>query len=299
MVAVATLEPFTAGPNFKPGRAGTFVVLSIVINIALVHGLSHLPDKNIEPVHQPVFRVNLAVGGMPQEVSATPSIAEAAPAMATSIPSPPVMEAVETIDTAPKSVTIDDRVPPEPLATLKKSRIPGPIETDAPPEPALSETPIMDKVAVPRKPLPPIAPIETAVPNFKPEPVDMAREISTEEVPDLTETAAKAPVQRDAMSNTLGAAHSHVIHAASYRRQTPPTYPRRAFELGQQGTVILHARVMPDGKPSELKVVESSGHRLLDNSAIAAVRTWEFEPVNVNGRVAMSWVEVPVRFVIR
>lgn len=89
------------------------------------------------------------------------------------------------------------------------------------------------------------------------------------------------------------------IKEASYRRQTPPVYPRRALELGQQGNVILHALIKPDGFPSELKVEDSSGHSLLDKAALAAVRKWEFEPVDNNGTTIASWVRVPIEFVIQ
>ena len=95
-----------------------------------------------------------------------------------------------------------------------------------------------------------------------------------------------------------GRAATTVIREASYRYQRPPTYPRRALELGQQGTVTLHAQVAPDGLPRALKVVQSSGYELLDNAALTAVKKWEFEPVHVDGEAVAGWVRIPVRFVI-
>ncbi len=95
------------------------------------------------------------------------------------------------------------------------------------------------------------------------------------------------------------ASATSVIHEANYRKQTAPLYPQRAFELGQEGTVTLHAEVMTNGLPGALKVMESSGYRLLDTAAVAAVKQGEFEPTNVNGRAIVSWVKVPVNFVIK
>lgn len=92
---------------------------------------------------------------------------------------------------------------------------------------------------------------------------------------------------------------STVIHEATYRHQTPPTYPRRAIELGQQGEVTLHAEVLPTGHPRTLKIAQSSGHRLLDMAALAAVKHWEFEPTYIDGTRVTSWVRVPVNFVIQ
>lgn len=90
-----------------------------------------------------------------------------------------------------------------------------------------------------------------------------------------------------------------VVHEARYRRRTVPVYPPRALELGQQGRVMLHAWVAHTGLPVEMKVVESSGHRLLDMAALAAIRKWEFEPTSRDGVAIASWVRVPVHFVIQ
>ena len=112
----------------------------------------------------------------------------------------------------------------------------------------------------------------------------------------------KSPVAKATVSIPTrddGLQKSTVIHEANYRRWSPPVYPRRALDLGQEGTVTLHARVAPDGLPGELKVVESSGYRLLDLAALAAVKTWEFEPARADGSTVASWVRVPVRFVIQ
>lgn len=89
-----------------------------------------------------------------------------------------------------------------------------------------------------------------------------------------------------------------IIQEAKLRRQTPPRYPRRALELGHQGIVTLHAKILPNGKPEKLKIAESSGYRLLDRAALSAVKKWQFEPTNMNGSAITSWVSVPVRFII-
>lgn len=94
-------------------------------------------------------------------------------------------------------------------------------------------------------------------------------------------------------------ANTSLIGEARFRKQTPPRYPRRALELGQQGTVILHAKIMADGAPGTLKIAESSGHRLLDKAALSAVKKWQFEPTHEDGSAITSWVSVPVSFVIQ
>jgi protein TonB len=48
-------------------------------------------------------------------------------------------------------------------------------------------------------------------------------------------------------------------------------YPERARRLGMEGKVLLFFVVLENGTTSEIKVIDSSDHRLLDESAIDAV----------------------------
>lgn len=49
-------------------------------------------------------------------------------------------------------------------------------------------------------------------------------------------------------------------------------YPRRAAERGEEGTCLLKITVNRDGTVKEVRLMESSGHRDLDEEAMAAVR---------------------------
>jgi protein TonB len=117
-----------------------------------------------------------------------------------------------------------------------------------------------------------------------------------------TETAAASPgAPASAASPQLVAAAAPpgpvLITAPRYRSPpAPPVYPPRAVEFGLTGTVLVRARVLPDGSTEETRVWRSSGHALLDAAAIAAVRRWAFEPASVEGRRVEAWVEVPVHF---
>ncbi len=94
---------------------------------------------------------------------------------------------------------------------------------------------------------------------------------------------------------------STVVHPAKYINQSPPRYPHRAWELGQQGKVILHVLVGPQGQPLEWEVHVSSGYVLLDEAAIVAVKDWEFEVPKYTSKGAhihARWVEAPILFQI-
>ncbi|MEH6403773.1 MAG: energy transducer TonB [Sneathiella sp.] len=109
---------------------------------------------------------------------------------------------------------------------------------------------------------------------------------------------ASTPTTQSVADNR-GTANATFIHKANYRERTPPRYPRRAYELGQQGSVLLHALVSKKGIARELKIETSSGYSLLDRAALSAVKNWEFIPHMRNGQKVQSWVRVPVNFVIQ
>jgi protein TonB len=90
-----------------------------------------------------------------------------------------------------------------------------------------------------------------------------------------------------------------VILDPSFRHPpAPPPYPRRARRLGQEGTVIVQARLDGLGDVRETRIITSSGHRLLDEAALKAVRGWEFAPASRQGRGIDAWVQMPVQFVL-
>jgi len=119
----------------------------------------------------------------------------------------------------------------------------------------------------------------------------------------LTQTISR-PAIVSSLSGTgeHGKEHSTVIPVVSdvrYRYQSPPEYPSRAREMGEEGKVVLQALIDPNGSTKDVKIVRSSGFNLLDMAAYNAVRQWEFEPARQAGRTIISWVEVPVQFIIR
>jgi protein TonB len=60
--------------------------------------------------------------------------------------------------------------------------------------------------------------------------------------------------------------------------------------------VRLTIAVSADGRPLRVSLAKSSGHSLLDQAAIEAVRGWTFEPARASEIAVPSEVVVPVRF---
>jgi protein TonB len=60
-----------------------------------------------------------------------------------------------------------------------------------------------------------------------------------------------------------------------------PTYPPLARQARIQGNVVLHAIISKDGHVEQLSVI--SGHPLLIQAALDAVRQWRYQPTMLNG----------------
>lgn len=80
------------------------------------------------------------------------------------------------------------------------------------------------------------------------------------------------------------------------RGNPAPRYPRFALRRGWEGEVVLRVRVTPSGEVDRVRVHISSGHALLDDSAVDAVRAWRFEPARRGDQPVMAVVRVPVLF---
>ena len=84
--------------------------------------------------------------------------------------------------------------------------------------------------------------------------------------------------------------------ALAYHTRTRIPYPRDAFQLRQQGTVILRVLVGTDGIPQTVEIEKSSGSRSLDMAARDAVRKWTFQAGTRNGIATPLWARVPITF---
>ena len=272
VTAMAMNERSEAG-GITSGWLPLFVAVSILINLGIAHAASNFSVPEIVVADPPPLRINLSVRAAPP---ITPSAGGAAPRAA----SPKALMSVETTATAVEKIAA---IAPEPVPKTAPVKIvkPQPKMDTA----RLSTKPSRTQLDVP---IPKTQNIAAAKPT--PNPI-VEKDVSSP--PDRTSSQIETPM------TDAGASSATIQQEARYRRQTPPVYPRRAYELGQQGTVLLFAQVLPNGRPGELKVAQSSGHSLLDMSALAAVRAWEFEPFTINGSEVATWVRVPVRFVIQ
>lgn len=95
---------------------------------------------------------------------------------------------------------------------------------------------------------------------------------------------------------TSGAVSTGPRYEAAYLRNPAPPYPPAARRRSLQGRVLVHAVVGPGGDCARAEVRKSSGHPILDEAALQAVRGWRFLPATRDGRPVAAGVEIPIVF---
>jgi protein TonB len=125
----------------------------------------------------------------------------------------------------------------------------------------------------------------------------------TESFADASETssdAAKGINAAKSASGTQGNAepYSEASFNANYGTNPKPKYPAIARSRGWQGKVLLRVRVTADGLSEAVTVHRSSGHEVLDESAVAAVEKWKFIPAKQGNTAVACTVIVPIIFTL-
>lgn len=76
-----------------------------------------------------------------------------------------------------------------------------------------------------------------------------------------------------------------------------PDYPETARTAGLEGTVLVKIQILANGLAGDITVNHSSGHSILDEAAITAVRQWRFIPAKNQDNVSiMCYTTMPVAF---
>ena len=73
-----------------------------------------------------------------------------------------------------------------------------------------------------------------------------------------------------------------------------PQYPEEAKAKNIQGNVVLHVEVGRDGHVTEVTPI--SGHPVLADAAVEAVKQWEYKPFLLNGEPVEVETVITVKF---
>jgi len=115
-----------------------------------------------------------------------------------------------------------------------------------------------------------------------------------------TAATPRTPAASSVAESAAGEQHDEPLVESRYDvaalNNPKPPYPLAARRQGTEGRVVLRAQVLENGRCTEVHIVRSSGHALLDASALTTVRRWRFVPATRAGKAVSSWVEVPIHF---
>lgn len=75
-----------------------------------------------------------------------------------------------------------------------------------------------------------------------------------------------------------------------------PSYPEDAVRNGLQGRVVLEITIDPTGNVTNVRIIKSSQHRILDDEALKFAKTVQFEAATLGGDPVVSTVLLPISF---
>jgi protein TonB len=80
------------------------------------------------------------------------------------------------------------------------------------------------------------------------------------------------------------------------RKSVEAVYPIEAKEKGLEGKVLLRVEVLSSGLVGQIELKKSSGHTSLDQSAVSAMKQYEFFPAKRGEAPVSVWVSIPFKF---
>ncbi len=155
------------------------------------------------------------------------------------------------------------------------------------PQPVAKPTPVEPQRVQPQPPVE-----QAAAPAETPAPASPAATNSTP-----APAATTAPAQTAAAAPDLP--DTEPDFRAGYLNNPKPAYPMVAHRMGWEGKVVLSVEVLANGLPGQISVRQSSGHEVLDKTALQAVRGWRFVPARHGGQAVTKQVVVPIPFVLK
>lgn len=117
-------------------------------------------------------------------------------------------------------------------------------------------------------------------------------------MPDAAATTARLPGVTDAAPSGA-AADTHSSdpdYKAAYLHNPAPEYPEQALRLKLEGISLLRVEVGRNGQPLRIRLLASSGARVLDQAAEKAVWRYRFVPAYRGQQPVDAWVLVPVEW---
>lgn len=189
--------------------------------------------------------------------------------------------------------------PAAPVKPAEPPKPPKPLPTPPPEKKPLIKKNTKPKV-VEKKPVPVVqkSPDFAQFEPFEPfKPTEPTKQDSSS-----SSSKTNSPSTASSTASTTSSNSSNFTEAnyrANYAHNPKPDYPTIAKSRGWQGKVLLRVKVSAQGLSDAVTVEKSSGHELLDESAIEAVKKWRFIPAKRGDTPVASSVIVPIVFTLR
>jgi protein TonB len=216
---------------------------------------------------------------------------------------------------APETGTVASPTAPPKVAAVPPARdvpLPPPMVA-VPPPPVMAAPPPVPSppvaLATPILPPPP-APVAEAQPHIAEAPPMAAPEQPRQVTEALAPASERRPPQRagaaqsSALPVRLNAARQGGGSFSSDSPMSPPialrigrpAFPEISRRHGQEGTVLLELRVDANGRVADIRVLESSGFRALDEAAMQGLRESAFRPAQRGGLPVAGSLTTAVHF---
>lgn len=117
---------------------------------------------------------------------------------------------------------------------------------------------------------------------------------------EVVTTAAPVPEMESVARRTLeGASLAGPVADRPVVRHVMPTYPEWAAREAVEASVTIYFVVLPDGRVKEnVQIQKTAGFSDFDQSAIAALMRWQFEPLS-GGATSEQWGTITFHFRLR
>ena len=79
------------------------------------------------------------------------------------------------------------------------------------------------------------------------------------------------------------------VLAANPIKRVDPVYPAEAARSGTTGYVEVEYSIGPDGKVTDVSVIDAKPGRVFVAAAVKAVKQWEFAPGDSRGKVKVEF----------
>ena len=262
--AVAAAVSLSAPRDAAPADDGEPIMLRLAV--------FQPPEPATEPVPAAPSPMRTEPEPKPEpepQIAQAPPSAEPPPAA----PAEPVVEAPPPARRPKAEVAPQTAVTPQPVAAAPGRAVPKP-SAQRQPRPKRKAAP-----AVARPPERAVSAEQAARPGMATRAAETEAEVAPQVDPEATQ---------------------HYLAALAARINRGKFYPRLARRLGEEGRAVVGFVIQRDGTLTDLRIVESSGHRRLDEAALETVRrVAPVEPIpDVIGRA--QWpISVPIAFSLR